>query len=260
MVQRRGRRALADMGCMHWEQHGFGRAIGVLDAAAALQTLSCGARLLEELVALSRFAAGKRTSFQGPLWCGVSCHSSYSCPVSSFVAVYLARSLPRPSCTASPGPEPLAMALLLVGLSLLVSVLISTVFFTAILRFFGERLGHYLRRSSRTRRELLLARVATESKNHRAEPAEVDDHDWEELASVATDGNAGSKQDTQWEGIVGFFHPFWYCSHSFAHGMLLTSTAATLAAAENESSGQPSVRRRSAGPRPSALFTLATTT
>lgn len=102
------------------------------------------------------------------------------------------------------------MALLFISLSLLASVLISSVFFAAILRFFGERVGHHLRRSSRTRRELLLARVASESKNYKTEHSEVDDYEWEELASVATGGRVGKTQDNQWEGIVGFFHPFWY--------------------------------------------------
>lgn len=106
------------------------------------------------------------------------------------------------------------MALLFVSLSLLVSVLISILFFPAIVRFLGQRVGHHLRRSSRTRRELLLARVATESKNFKQEQTEAEDYDWEELASVATDGRAGNREDKQWEGIVGFFHPFWYLYHS----------------------------------------------
>jgi alpha-1,2-mannosyltransferase len=101
------------------------------------------------------------------------------------------------------------MALFFVALSLLLPVLLSIVFFPSLVRFLGVQAGHYLRRSSRTRRELLLARVATESKNYEAEAghAETEDGDWEEVASVAKDGN---KADKQWEGIVGFFHPFWY--------------------------------------------------
>lgn len=101
------------------------------------------------------------------------------------------------------------MAFLFVLLSLLLSALVSTVFFFGIVRFLGAQAGQYLRRSSRTRRELLLARVATESKNFEAEHNEPEDYDWEEIASVATDGKVGSSKDTQWDGIVGFFHPFW---------------------------------------------------
>lgn len=102
------------------------------------------------------------------------------------------------------------MALLFIVVSLLVSVLVSAIFFFSIVRFLGEQVGDYLRRSSHTRRELLLARVATETKNYEAEHNEPEDYDWEDLASVATDGKVGSKRDQQWEGIVGFFHPFWY--------------------------------------------------
>ena len=101
------------------------------------------------------------------------------------------------------------MALLFIAFSLLVPVLFTLLFFPAIVRFLGVQAGHYLRRSSRTRRGLLLARVATESKKYEAEHAAIEDQDWEKIASVATDG----RQHNQWEGIVGFFHPFWYCLH-----------------------------------------------
>lgn len=107
-------------------------------------------------------------------------------------------------CTA-PGPELLAMVLLFVCLSLLLPVLLSAVFFSKLVRFLGEQVGHYLRRSCRTRRELLLARVANESESFKAEHVESEEHGWEEIASVG----ASNKQDEQWEGIIGFFHPFW---------------------------------------------------
>lgn len=112
-----------------------------------------------------------------------------------------------PLCTGTKEGELLVMAFLFVFLSLLLSVLISVIFSHKIVRFLGQQVGQHLRRSCRTRRELLLARVATESKNHEAESPEVED--WEKIASVATDGLVGNKQDKQWEGIVGFFHPFW---------------------------------------------------
>ena len=107
------------------------------------------------------------------------------------------------------------MALLLISLSLLVSVLVSFLFFPRIVRFLTEHVGQYLRRSSRARRELLLARVATETKNYEAEHTRIEDYDWEEIASVATSGTMSSsnKGNKQWEGIVGFFHPFWYNPH-----------------------------------------------
>ncbi len=102
------------------------------------------------------------------------------------------------------------MALLFIVLSLLASILISVIFFPAIARFVGKQVGHHLRRSSHTRRELLLARVATEFKSYKSEPSAIEENDWEEITSVATDGRVGIQKDQQWEGIVGFFHPFWY--------------------------------------------------
>ncbi|XPT00975.1 GDP-Man:Man(3)GlcNAc(2)-PP-dolichol alpha-1,2-mannosyltransferase [Ascochyta lentis] len=101
------------------------------------------------------------------------------------------------------------MALFLILLSLLVAVLTSALFFPKIVRFLTAQVGRHLRRSSLTRRELLLARVEKETNHYEAQHAEIEDYDWEEIASVATDGQVSSNQaDKHWEGIVGFFHPF----------------------------------------------------
>lgn len=101
-------------------------------------------------------------------------------------------------------------------LSLLIPVLVSVVFLPKILRFLAELVGQHLRRASRTRRELLLARVATESKSHEAERKnrQSEDDDWEEVGTNATRTPVDSgKTDRDWDGIVGFFHPFWYGQH-----------------------------------------------
>lgn len=186
-------------------------------------------------------AAGMRPS------CRVHCTTTARHPTCHLCRVQRSTSL----CTAIPGPELLAMALLLaVVFSLLVSALVSAVFFSAIVRFLSEQVGHYLRRSCSTRRELLLARVASESRNHEAQNAETDD--WEEIAAVATDGRVGIQADKQWEGIVGFFHPFWYGTTAVGELLMLTVCVAMLAAAANGSFGQPSERHRSAGPKLSA--------
>ncbi|CAO2658742.1 Nn.00g064650.m01.CDS01 [Neocucurbitaria sp. VM-36] len=103
------------------------------------------------------------------------------------------------------------MAVLFVLLSLLVPLLVSVLFLPRTLRFTAELVGHQLRRSSRTRRELLLARVANETRKFESEHSEKssDDDDWEQVASAAT-GSAvnGGKANSEWNGIVGFFHPF----------------------------------------------------
>ena len=105
------------------------------------------------------------------------------------------------------------MGVLLVLFSLLVPALVAVLFVPAALRFAAELVGQHLRRSSRTRRELLLARVASETKTHEAEQrkSKKDDDDWEEVGTTPP-GSAGKagKVDSEWDGIVGFFHPFWY--------------------------------------------------
>lgn len=99
------------------------------------------------------------------------------------------------------------------------SLAIGAYYFPAILRSAGAPLGTYLRRSSRTRRELLLARVASEQQTYEAKrktEKSNEDDDWEEVES-STVGSAvnGGKADRDWSGIVGFFHPFWYAlAHS----------------------------------------------
>ncbi|KAF2184349.1 glycosyltransferase family 4 protein [Zopfia rhizophila CBS 207.26] len=97
-------------------------------------------------------------------------------------------------------------------LSLLILILLPFIFLPRLVKFLGELVGYYLRRSSRTRRELLLARVATEQRSYEAkhksdEPKEEDD--WEEIeGSMVGSAVNGAKADQDWNGIVGFFHPF----------------------------------------------------
>ncbi|KAF2467080.1 UDP-Glycosyltransferase/glycogen phosphorylase [Lindgomyces ingoldianus] len=104
------------------------------------------------------------------------------------------------------------MGTFLLLLSLLVPGLLSFLFLPRTLRFLGDLVGCHLRRSSRTHRELLLARVATEQKSYEAEKKTgkaKDDEDWEEIegAMVGSSVNGG-KADHDWNGIAGFFHPF----------------------------------------------------
>ncbi|CAE7192767.1 hypothetical protein CFE70_007064 [Pyrenophora teres f. teres 0-1] len=100
------------------------------------------------------------------------------------------------------------MGVLLVLFSLLVPALVAALFVPAALRFAAELVGQHLRRSSRTRRELLLARAASETKTHEAEQrkSKKDDDDWEEVGT--TPSSSAGKADSEWDGIVGFFHPF----------------------------------------------------
>ncbi|KAH4151928.1 asparagine-linked glycosylation protein 11 [Parastagonospora nodorum] len=103
------------------------------------------------------------------------------------------------------------MALLAVFLSLLIPALISVVFLPKTLHLLAELVGRRLRHSSRTRLGLLLDRVAAETKafeaEHKAKGSE--DDDWENIvpSPLGTAAN-GARADAEWDGIVGFFHPF----------------------------------------------------
>jgi alpha-1,2-mannosyltransferase len=104
------------------------------------------------------------------------------------------------------------MALLAIFLSLLLPAVISVIFLPKTLHLLAELVGHRLRHSSRTRRELLLDRVVAETKAFEAEHTEKskEDDDWEKIVPSPL-GSAvnGAKADADWNGIVGFFHPFW---------------------------------------------------
>jgi alpha-1,2-mannosyltransferase len=105
------------------------------------------------------------------------------------------------------------MVLLLIVLSLLAPVLIAVLFLPTTLQLFAKLVGNRLRRSSSTRRELLLARVAKETKQYEAERQNRsrEDDDWENVVPSPADSTVnGGTADSEWDGIVGFFHPFWY--------------------------------------------------
>ncbi|KAL9038320.1 MAG: hypothetical protein Q9214_005326 [Letrouitia sp. 1 TL-2023] len=79
--------------------------------------------------------------------------------------------------------------------------------------FLRTLLGQHLRRKSATRKSLILARVKTEeNQSHfagRESPKSSDDGEWEKIeASAAGSAANGGQADDEWEGVVGFFHPF----------------------------------------------------
>ncbi|KAJ5215038.1 hypothetical protein N7468_010717 [Penicillium chermesinum] len=91
-------------------------------------------------------------------------------------------------------------------------------------------LGWLIRRRTRSRREYVIARARSEEAEYRPPPpkasenslarSQVDDEDWEKVDSSGGAKTAGSsdsdktKNDAteadEWNGIIGFFHPFWY--------------------------------------------------
>lgn len=148
--------------------------------------------------------------------------------------------------------------------------------------------GWLIRRRTRSRREYVIARArsdeeelnktlrATDSTSAQARSS-TEDEDWEKVDSNAgpgggrtptnSDGGSGeeAKKPDDWDGIIGFFHPFWY-GHLFFLWLCcrihrpdtLTSITVTLVAAENEFCGKQYGQHRGAGPRRFAPFTLVT--
>lgn len=90
--------------------------------------------------------------------------------------------------------------------------------------------GWLIRRRTRSRREYVIARARSEDEEFRASRAkdsshsvargQVEDEDWEKVDSsgpggvkTATSSESGASaggENAEWDGIVGFFHPFWY--------------------------------------------------
>jgi hypothetical protein len=75
-------------------------------------------------------------------------------------------------------------------------------------------LGLYLQSSTRQRRETILVEVRREDTASAARnqtPQTREDDDWERIDGYQTPSapNGGIPQDPEWDGIVGFFHPFW---------------------------------------------------
>lgn len=105
------------------------------------------------------------------------------------------------------------MGLLLILVSLLAPALVALLFLPKTLHLVAGLVGQHLRRSSRTRRELLLARVENETKAYEAEgkSKKKEDDDWEQVGGTPPSSAVkGDQADSEWDGIVGFFHPFWY--------------------------------------------------
>jgi alpha-1,2-mannosyltransferase len=91
------------------------------------------------------------------------------------------------------------------GLALLISLAAVAVGLTYFLlpyflRFIAQNIGSTVRARTQTRRELLLERAADEEKT--SPPAS----DKDRLANRDYNG----KPAHEWEGIIAFFHPFWY--------------------------------------------------
>src|ERR1051326_4982599 len=80
------------------------------------------------------------------------------------------------------------------------------------LRLLARLVGYHLARYSRHRRELLYTRVESErtkyASSHKEEQT-AEDGDWEKVEGfVAGSATNGGNAEKEWNGVVGFFHPF----------------------------------------------------
>jgi alpha-1,2-mannosyltransferase len=75
----------------------------------------------------------------------------------------------------------------------------------------GSMFGYYLRKKTAGRKAQILELVDADEKEFKEEGGERRDSDeWENVEAYAVGSSKnGEKADKEWDGIVGFFHPFW---------------------------------------------------
>jgi alpha-1,2-mannosyltransferase len=75
----------------------------------------------------------------------------------------------------------------------------------------GRCLGFYLKKKTEGKKELILKTVEEEEKAWVENEEQRDNDEWENVDAYAV-GTAknGEKGEREWDGVVGFFHPFWY--------------------------------------------------
>lgn len=84
-----------------------------------------------------------------------------------------------------------------------------------VLRAVLRSIGWSIENKTRERRESIWSRVRAEEEKLRAQRAKsasgpTEDEDWEKVESPP-EGKTHDRESTTdgWEGIIGFFHPFW---------------------------------------------------
>jgi len=100
----------------------------------------------------------------------------------------------------------------LIGIFLIAATPMSLILFGPKLVFYlGGIVGYYLKKKTAGRRAQILDLVEQEEKDFLAEGGEREDaDDWENVEGYTTaTAKNGEKADKEWDGIVGFFHPFW---------------------------------------------------
>ena len=72
--------------------------------------------------------------------------------------------------------------------------------------------GWATQKRTRSRREYVISRVRADEEEFQSKHHQADD-DWEKVEDTTSSASSvGSNKSSRnkWDGIVGFFHPFWY--------------------------------------------------
>jgi alpha-1,2-mannosyltransferase len=123
----------------------------------------------------------------------------------------MAESSQEQSTSMNYGTRSIYVAILVI--SLFTAIPISKFLIPRLVSVVGQILGFYLRRKTAGRRAQILERAEEEEQSFSADGGKRRDSDeeWENVESYAVgtseNGKAAAKD---WDGIVGFFHPFWY--------------------------------------------------
>jgi len=98
--------------------------------------------------------------------------------------------------------------------SLVAAVLLTLLFLPRTFRYICRAIGSTIHSRTDARRTLLLERARRDEHELAAkgigQTTSQSDGDWEKIesASIPSSGN-GEKAGREWEGVIGFFHPFW---------------------------------------------------
>jgi alpha-1,2-mannosyltransferase len=98
------------------------------------------------------------------------------------------------------------------GIALIVTSLLLPKLTSYFVGYLFRNVGRYVRAKTSARRELIISRARIDQEEWRSRQAgsslgrSGEDEDWEKVDTVA--GN-GKPRGGEWEGIIGFFHPFW---------------------------------------------------
>lgn len=133
------------------------------------------------------------------------------------------------------------MSLILNALITIIAIAATSVLLPTIplslLRLVLRGVGWFIQKRTRSRREFIISRVRADEEEFQAKrdssasgkssssTSQTEDEDWEKVDTSLAVGNNGNghreknrqrkaqgqgSKDQDWDGIVGFFHPFWY--------------------------------------------------